>query len=118
MPAYLAPSSNAAKPIDQMSSAEVEREIAERLFPPESRGHGWIHVDCSVEEHWIPRRFCSDLNAAHEAWMRLTDAQKIRCVIAAGRGWADCFCWGLCVALDADAATISRWIVAALRTES
>ena len=89
------------KPIDTMTPAEVNQEIAERLYPPSRVG---------------PDIFCQDHNACHEAWMMLTEEQKMGAVIIAGKGWGDCFPWGFKVALDADAFTLAKWILAAART--
>jgi len=125
-----------SKPIEEMSTAEVEREIAELVlrlrvvdtpFVPSSINpsdksvvltlHAVDQYRMTYPGGVLPNRIpptCSDLNACHKVWGMLTPKQReifIEIVIAslpAGHSIA-------MAVLDASADRLARWILAAAR---
>ncbi len=93
-----------------MSTAEIDREIAERLWADAPMIA--VPLRCT-----LPPPFCSDYNLAHAAWMRLTPVQKkIVSDLArdwAGQDWVDDYATGTTVALDATPRQLCEWILEA-----
>jgi len=106
-------------PIEEMSTTEVEREIAELVFGeryPHNRAQSKAWIVEPKFGDYIPLPFCSDLNACHAAWRMLTGPQMGRVADAAFHvKETSNEIGGFFVAMNAYADQLARWILAAAR---